>query len=154
MDAADYFEIQNLIFRYADLLDRGDLDGMGALFDHADVYMPGNDREPWSRAGQNRMAEGYRANNVIYPETGTLRTRHVTTNVIIEPDGPNRARTQSYFTVFQSTPTFTLQPICAGSYNDKFEKVDDVWRFYERREEMPLVGDLSHHLTFTYTGPR
>jgi len=82
--------------------------GMGGLFDHPHVYMPGNDAEPWSRAGQNRMAEGYRANNVIYPETGTLRTHHVTTNVIIEPDGSNRARTQSYFTVLQSAPDFPL----------------------------------------------
>ena len=40
MDALDYFAIQNLIHRYADLLDRGKVDEVGALFDHADVYMP------------------------------------------------------------------------------------------------------------------
>jgi 3-phenylpropionate/cinnamic acid dioxygenase small subunit len=154
MDAIDYFQIQNLIYRYADLLDRGDLDGVGALFEHAEVYMPG-DTEPMSKPGQNRMTDMFRHWNQTYPETGgTLRTRHVTTNVIIEEDGPGFARTQAYFTVLQSTPDFALQPIAGGTYKDRFEKVDGAWRFCERREEMPLVGDLSRHLLHPYTGPR
>jgi 3-phenylpropionate/cinnamic acid dioxygenase small subunit len=154
VEAEDYFAIQNLVYRYADLLDRGDLEGVGALFEHAEVYMPGG-KEPMSRPGNNTMTEVFRKNNITYPETGgRLRTRHVTTNLIIEEEGPGRARTQSYFTVLQSTPDFPLQPICGGTYNDRFEKVDGAWRFCERREEMPLVGDLSHHLSIPYTGPR
>jgi len=152
MDALDYFAIQNLIHRYADLLDRGKVDEVGALFDHADVYMPG-EVEPGSKAGQNRMAEIFRQWTRFYPEAdGRPRTRHVTTNLIIEPDGPNRAKTQSYVIVFQSTPTFTIQPIIGGTYNDKFEKLNGEWRFTERREEMNLYGDLSNHLLQPY-GP-
>ena len=95
MDALDYFAVQNLIHRYAALLDRGKIDEVGALFDHADVYMPG-EAEPWSRAGQNKMAEIFRQWTKFYPEAdGRPRTRHVTTNLIIEEDGPNRAKTQS-----------------------------------------------------------
>ena len=145
MEADDYFAIQNLIYRYAYLLDSGDIDGVSALFEHADVYLPG-DAEPWSKAGQNRMDQSFREWTRIFPETGTPRTRHVTTNLIVEPDGPNRARTQSYVIVFQSTPDFSLQPIIGGSYYDRFEKVDGKWRFTERREEMALFGDLSRHL--------
>ena len=152
MDALDYFAIQNLIYRYADLLDRGKIDEVGALFDHADVYMPG-DAEPWSRAGQNRMAEIFRQWTRFYPEAdGRPRTRHVTTNLIIEEDGHNRAKTQSYVVVFQSLEDFPLQPIIAGTYNDRFEKVNGQWRFIERREEMSLFGDLRHHLLQPY-GP-
>ncbi len=153
MDALDYFAIQNLVYRYADLLDRGKIDEVGALFDHADVYMP-DEAEPWSRAGQNRMAEIFRQWTRFYPEAdGRPRTRHVTTNLIIEPDGPGRAKTQSYVIVFQSTDTMTLQPIIGGTYYDRFEKVDGNWRFTERREEMSLFGDLSNHLLQPY-GPR
>jgi len=155
MDALDYFAIQNLIHRYADLLDRGKVDEVGALFDHADVYMP-DDPEPWSRAGQNRMAEIFRKWTRFYPEAdGRPRTRHVTTNLIIEPDGPNRAKTQSYVIVFQSNENegFPIQPIIGGTYNDRFEKVNGEWRFTERREEMSLYGDLRHHLLQAY-GPK
>jgi hypothetical protein len=53
----------------------------------------------------------------------------------------------------QATPTFRLQPVIAGTYEDKFEKVNRAWRFAERREEFKnfeLVGDLSSHLTIDY----
>ena len=40
MTADDYFAIQNLLYRYCDRLDRGDLDGMAKLFANADVYLP------------------------------------------------------------------------------------------------------------------
>jgi len=145
MDALDYFAIQNLVYTYASLLDRGDFDAVGALFDYADVWFPGG-TEPASKAGQNIMGRQMHEWTRRYPETGNPRTRHVTTNLIIEPDGPNRARGQCYVVVFQSTPSFTLQPIIGGTYLDRFEKVDGKWRFSERREVMDLFGDLSNHL--------
>lgn len=151
MEAEDYFAIQNLVYRYADLLDRGQIDAVAAMFNHADVYMPGEE-QPWSRAGQNRMGEIFREWTRFYPETGTPRTRHVTTNLIIEPDGLGRARSQSYVIVFQSTPSLPLQPIIGGTYRDRFEQVDGTWRFSERREDMALFGDLTHHLLKPY-GP-
>ena len=145
MDAQDYFAIQNLVYTYAARIDAGDFDGMGAMFDHADVYFPG-DPEPASRAGQNIMGRLMHEWTRRYPETGTPRTRHVTTNLIIEPDGPDKARGQCYVVVFQQTPDFKLQPIIGGTYIDRFAKVDGKWRFSERREVMDLIGDLSHHL--------
>ena len=65
---------------------------------------------------------------------------------MIEEDGPDRAKTPSYVVVFQSLENFPIQPIIAGTYNDRFEKVSGNWRFIERHEEMSLYGDLSHHL--------
>ena len=41
---------------------------------------------------------------------------------------------------------FPLQPIIAGRYSDRFERVDGVWRFSERIIHPELYGDLSHHL--------
>ena len=149
MDALDYFQIQNLIHRYADLLDRGKVHEVGALFDHADVYMPG-EAEPWSRAGQNRMAEIFRQWTRFYPDAdGRPRTRHVTTNLIIEEDGANRATAQSYVIVFQSVgEDFPIQPIIGGTYNDKFEKVDGKWLIKDHivhrwnDMELPWVGPM------------
>jgi len=77
----------------------------------------------------------------------------VTTNVILEDDGPNRAKSQAYVVVFQATPTFSLQPVIAGTYLDRFERVDGKWRFTERvesDENFELLGDLSQHLAMAY----
>src|SRR5688500_13377582 len=148
MDAKDYFEIQNLLFRYAHLNDRGDYEAVGKLFEHANVYMPGDEKP--SSTNATAMTALWTKWNRIYPDTKTPKTRHVTTNVIIEPDGPDRAKTHSYVIVFQATDKFPLQPIIGGAYRDIFAKVNGEWRFIERREEMDLFGDLSHHLALPY----
>lgn len=146
MTADDYFAIQNLLFRYCDLLDRGDLDGMAGLFAHADVYVPA---DPVPIRSPARLADLYRQYTRIYPDTGTPKTRHVTTNVIIEPEGEHAARTQSYVIVFQATATMRLQPVIGGRNHDRFERVEGRWRFRERRIESDLLGDLSQHMLQT-----
>jgi 3-phenylpropionate/cinnamic acid dioxygenase small subunit len=143
MTADDYFAIQNLLFRYCDLLDRGDLDGMASLFAHANVYVPA---DPVPIRNAARIAELYRQYTRIYPDTGTPKTRHVTTNVMIEPEGDTQARAQSYVIVFQATETLRLQPVIGGRNYDRFERVEGRWRFSERRIESDLLGDLSEHM--------
>ena len=53
---------------------------------------------------------------------------------------------RSYFVVLQQTPELPLQPIVSGRYRDRFERVDGVWRFAERRVRTDHMGDLSAHL--------
>lgn len=149
MNANDYFSIQNLIHRYPYHIDRGEVDEMAQLFAHADVYMPG--REP-VRSNPAAVAQAFRDWLQIYAN-GTPRTRHMTSNVIIEPDGSDRARATSYVMVFQQTKNFALQPIIGGDYRDRFEKVNGVWRFYERYIGNDLFGDLSAHGKFTFSPP-
>lgn len=143
MTADDYFAIQNLLFRYCDRLDRGDLDGMAELFARADVYLPA---DPQPIRDPARIAALYRQYTRLYPDTGTPKTRHVTTNVMIEAEGEGHARAQSYVIVFQATNDFRLQPVIGGRNHDRFVKVDGTWRFSERRIETDLFGDLSAHM--------
>ena len=143
MTADDYFAIQNLIYRYCDRIDRGDFAGIGQLFAHAAIYVPA---VPEPVRGAAAVEAMYAQFTRIYPQTGTPCTRHVTSNVIIEPDGPRAARAQSYVLVHQATQALPLQPIIGGRYYDRFEQVEDTWRFSERRMEMDLFGDLSAHL--------
>ena len=143
MTADDYFAIQNLIFRYCHLIDRGDFAGIGTLFAHAAIHVPAVSEPVRGAAAVEGM---YRQFTRVYPETGTPRTRHVTSNVIIEAEGEGRARSQSYVLVHQAAPGLPLQPIIGGGYRDRFEKAAGVWRFTERRMEMDLFGNLSAHL--------
>lgn len=143
MTADDYFAIQNLIYRYCDRIDRGDFAGIAQLFAHAEIHVPAL---PAPVRGVAAIEAMYTQFTRLYPETGTPRTRHVTSNVIIEPEGADAARAQSYVLVHQATDVLPLQPIIGGRYYDRFAKTEGAWRFTERRMEMDLFGNLSAHL--------
>ena len=76
---------------------------------------------------------------IVDPSTGTPRTKHTCTNAIINVDEDNlAAAARSYYVVYQQTDTLALQPIVAGRYHDKFERIDDQWRFCDS------PGELGH----------
>lgn len=144
MEADDYAQIHNLLFQYALYLDTGDVKAMADMFAAAEVHFGEN------HVVRHDAAQVFAAYGVtrIYPDTGTPKTHHVTSNVMVVPDGPDAARSRSYFTVFQAVAgTLPLQPVIAGRYQDRFVKQAGAWRFAERRIEMTLFGTLSAHLT-------
>ena len=133
--------IEALLFRYAELLDKGDLDGVAALFEHA-AWGSGTRTE--RMRGTEQVRRMY--NGVILYEDGTPRTKHVITNVVVEhQDGATHATARSYFTVLQLHEG-VLQPVIAGRYHDRFEEVDGTWRYAERIIFPDLQGDLSKHM--------
>jgi 3-phenylpropionate/cinnamic acid dioxygenase small subunit len=145
MTFEDHYEIERLIYKYPELTDTGDFDGVGRLFTHCAQARPSGEIRP--AVGAAAYAEHYAGIVRRYPDSGTPKTRHVVSNVAIELDGaPDRARARSYFTVLQQTAELPLQVICSGTYFDKFAKVDGEWRFVERGEDIELQGDFSGHL--------
>ncbi len=145
---ADATEITNLLHTYAELIDAARFDDVGALMAHCTFFHAGDDT-PLVR-GAEAIADHYRSVNRVHAD-GTLRTKHVTTNPIIEIDGDTTA-VRSMYTVFQQTETLPLQAIIAGRYHDRFERLERGWAFTERRFFVDLVGDLSQHLTFDLPG--
>ncbi|MFE7244168.1 nuclear transport factor 2 family protein [Streptomyces sp. NPDC002596] len=139
---ADTAAITNLIAEYAELVDTGDLAGVGELFADA-VFVGSGAPVPGRDGGVEKMLR----DSVILYEDGTPRTHHVTTNIAVDVDEEaGTAAARSYVTVFQSLPDFPLQPVAAGRYSDRFERRDGRWRFTERRVRIHLVGDVSRHL--------
>jgi len=134
--------IAALVHEYAFRLDGGDLDGVAALFAHAEL---GSSVRPERMRGAEQARGNYRG--VILYDDGTPHTMHCITNVTVTvDDGGTTASARSYFTVLQQVDDFPLQPIIAGQYRDRFEQVDGVWRFTERIIHPDLVGDLSRHM--------
>ena len=141
-----YRQIEHLIYRYAELIDAGDLSRIADLFSHARLLGP--DGKLVASGSKEFLNVQRRAVN-INPNTGNPQTKHITTNVIIEVDDvANEATARSYFTVLQATVGFALQPIIAGRYLDKFKRVNGQWRFQQRQSIPDLRGDLSQHLLF------
>ncbi|MEP5765075.1 MAG: nuclear transport factor 2 family protein [Halieaceae bacterium] len=136
-------EIENLIYRYAELIDAGDLEAVAALFTHASIVAPDGSQ----CRGYDAVLAMYRDATRIYPDSATPCTQHLTSNLLIEVD-EDRASADSRFTVFQALPDFPLQAIIAGRYRDRFERVAGCWRFAQREIQPQLFGDLSRHLLF------
>ena len=135
----DRAAITALIYGYAERIDAGDLAGVAALFADA-TYRS-------DRGGLYRGADAVRAvlERVVVLYEGVPRTKHVTTNLVVELAG-DAATARSYFTVFQAAPGGPLQAIVAGRYHDRFERAGGGWRFADRLIFMDLIGDLSRHL--------
>lgn len=142
----DCRQIENLIYRYADRIDAGDLEGVAELFREAEIVAPAHDSR---RAGYEEVLEMYQLSCRIYPATGTPMTKHITTNVIIELDESGQsASARAYFTVMQATDNLPLQAIISGRYRDAFNKRGDKWQFSRREMHVDLLGDCSAHLLY------
>ena len=139
-DNSDERQILNLVHRYAECVDDADFDGVSALFEHAEFHLEG-------AAGQRGTQVGDVMRRTVALHDGSPRTKHVTTNAIIDIDIDGHTATcRSYFTVLQATATLPLQVVITGRYRDRFEKVDGTWRFADRAVVIEQVGDLSAHL--------
>jgi ketosteroid isomerase-like protein len=135
----DLDAITELIHEYAYRLDAGDLDGVAALFAHAEL---GSTRHERRLRGAEQARTNY--DRVIMYDDGTPQTLHQITNVVAHVNG-DTATGRSCFTVLQVTGQ-GLHPILAGEYHDRFERADGTWRFTERIFDPRLFGDLSRHM--------
>ena len=142
-------EIAELIYRYAELVDAGDFDGVGKLLIRASFGGPDTPMV----SGAQEIAALFTVATRRFPEgsgrhradPGTPKTRHLVLNTIIEIDG-DTASARSTFCVVQATDRVALAPIVVGRYYDTFARDGDGWFFTERIADVEMVGDVSDHL--------
>ncbi|MGA8845162.1 MAG: nuclear transport factor 2 family protein, partial [Nocardioides sp.] len=147
--------IENLLHTYALRIDAGDLDGVADLFAYGRI-LGQEDGPPESVfEGRDGVRAMYEMATRLYDD-GTPKTKHVTTNSIIEVDEETgTASAQSTYLVTQATADLALQVIITGHYRDTFQRLADAggaafgtghWWFDSRTMYVDQVGDLSHHL--------
>ena len=140
-----YHAITSLLYRYAEYMDAADFDAVAELFGEAVLTNEGVDGEVQGGEAIGRL---YRRTNRVH-EDGTLRTRHVTTNVIVDIDeDAGTASARSAFVVLQQTPSLPLQPVVTGRYRDNFVRREGSWQFAQRHIVVDHVGDVREHLAF------
>ena len=136
-------DIERLMFRYARSVDLARWDELGELFAHGQVRASTSDDV--SR-GAAEVANLWASVNKVHAD-GTLRTRHLLTNIMIDIDEhQGTATAEAYFMVFQATDRIPLQPIAGGRYTDRFRRVDGIWWFDDRYIQVDQEGDLSDYL--------
>jgi len=140
--------IENLLYTYAERIDAGDFDGVAALFEHATIYGQEDGPPETQFVGVEGARRMYGMSTRRYEDDGTPKTKHLTTNAIIEVDDEaGTATCRSYYCVVQATPVLALQPIITGRYHDTFARREDgAWWFATRTIFVDLMGDLSQHL--------
>jgi 3-phenylpropionate/cinnamic acid dioxygenase small subunit len=133
--------ILHLIYRYAEMIDAGDFQGVGELLGRAAF---GGPRTP-KVSGADNIAAVFAATTRRFDD-GTPKTRHLVLNPIVEITG-DVATARSTFCVVQATERIALQPIVVGRYIDRFARDPALgWHFTERIADVQMVGDVSDHL--------
>ena len=139
----DKLAVNELLYTYAELIDAGDFDGVGALLSRATFGGTG----PQGVSGAENIAKLFAATTRRYPDHGnTPRTRHLVLNPIVELKQDGTAASRSTFCVIQDTDTVPMQPIVVGRYFDTFGHDDSGWYFTERKVVIQMIGDVSAHL--------
>jgi 3-phenylpropionate/cinnamic acid dioxygenase small subunit len=142
-------EIENLLYTYADRIDRGDFDGLAELFTHGRIHGREGGGPETVFEGRDAVRRLYGMTTRIYDDSGTPQTKHLTTNAIIEVDDEaDTAAAQSNYLVTQATDALPLQVVITGRYRDTFHRVDGRWWFDTRTMYVDQTGDLSQHLLF------
>lgn len=142
----DIQAIKNLMFTYAYYVDEREHERLGEMF--ARGAIKSNKGEVGAGlVGAKAVREAYDRNNKEM-EDGKAGTKHLITNIRIEPQQSRNAVVvaYSYFTVCQATPRLPLQPIVMGSYKDCFVRDERTWRFAEKFIFVDLIGNLAEHL--------
>jgi len=136
-------KIRNLLAEYADLVDAGDLEGVGRLMAGASLHT----------LDGTEIARGAEAVTALYSglvklhEDGTPRTQHLVTNVHLTEQRDGTVQSLSVFVVLQATDGVPLQPVITGRYVDLFEPAGDGgWRFLRRAFGPSLTGNLTQHM--------
>ena len=138
---SSYRAIENLIATYAELVDDGDFAGLGALL--ADATFTGSGAPV---SGPDAIEKMFLDMLIVYDD-GTPRTRHVTTNIVIDADEEaGAAVSRAYFTVLQALPGLALQPIVRKSCRRRLRAARQAVPAGRDRSRIVLAGDVSHHL--------
>src|ERR1700681_3740429 len=142
----DRLAITDLLYRYAELIDAGDFDGVGELLARSTFAGTRSAKT----AGASAISKLFAVTTRRYPETGTPRTRHLVLNPVVEVgDDGTTATARSTFCVVQATDTVALRPIVVGRYFDTFSRDPENcagWYFTAREVDVEMIGDVSAHL--------
>lgn len=141
---SDTDHIRNLLGSYCELIDSGDLEGVGQLF--VDGALADENGDAFA-VGADAVTRFYSGGMLLYD--GRPGTKHIVADTVFDPphdDGTVTAR--SSYVVFQAVDGHALQPIVSGRYHDRFGRgTDGRWHFVERRFLIDLMGDMSRHWT-------
>jgi hypothetical protein len=137
----DRWEIGNLIARYAELLNLGQIVEIGELFRYGRITSSNSDDV---HEGSEAVVAMYRR-SVHFPEK-LPDTLLFTSNLQLEVDGDSATGKAYFLGMHQTEGGGGVVAVIAGRYHDEFRRIDGRWWFHHRHMIPDLAGDLSSHL--------
>ena len=135
-ETADRVAIEQLVVEYAYLLDHGRAAELAMLFTEDGVF---------ETLGMRAVGRGAIAAYYAHREPRT--TRHISTNLRLVFEGPDRAsgtRTILYYRGEGAGPPFPARPGSVGEYSEVFRRcADGKWRFASRVNRLLFSGSGS-----------
>jgi ketosteroid isomerase-like protein len=123
VDAAADAAIRDVVTVYCRFMDNFDDDAVLELF--------APDGE-WWRHGEPPLRGRSEIGAWLRTRDRGVKGRHVATNILIEMEGPARAKVTSYFTVLKAAPDGAPVPVSMGEYHDIFRLDQGRWRIARR----------------------
>lgn len=124
LSAEDRFEIQDLYAAYAFRYDRGEAEAWADLFTSDGTFGRAGEEPAQGREELERfVAENLGANPGV---------THHTSNVVAEPDGPDRAIGGAYALVVRVDEDGAVRLRNVGTYQDELVRTPAGWRFAAR----------------------
>lgn len=150
--AAARFAIEDIMLRYAEGIDTGNIETVGQVFAKGALVMPDGS----SLDGAEAVFEHFSNLIIFYDADGnvvpyargqcTPRTRHLTSNIIYEfNDAVNQADVRSYITCYQTIGDKN-EIIFGGRYIDTFALDPQGWHLVSRSILGDNLTDMRHHL--------
>ncbi|NND82384.1 MAG: nuclear transport factor 2 family protein [Gammaproteobacteria bacterium] len=135
--------IENLLHRYADYIDRGELREVARLFTAGSVLDPAGNV---MAAGEQAVFEMYSGLIRIYPDSATPRTQHLISNLILDHESSDEIHSRANFSVMQQLASGSIETIICGQYRTVFVCQAGTWLIKEHQMLPRLIGDMSEHL--------
>lgn len=130
MDATDRLAVMDTLHRYGHAYDEGDFAELGRCFAPDASFTIGGaiGDMPSQMQGRDQIVEHMQSRRRV---TAAAQRRHLITNVVLDPDGPDRIRARSYL-LLGSTEDGALRLPTTGRYADALVRDGERWVIIER----------------------
>ena len=136
-------EIENLFYRYAYGIDAGDFESVALLLKDASIHgAEGN----IIAQGFEQIKHFYEQIIKIHPDTGTPKTQHVVSNILIQSESVDSLKVIANYSVFQKLKSGKVEAIICGQYHTSFKAMEHGWAFHQHQTKPLMVGDMTNHL--------
>jgi 3-phenylpropionate/cinnamic acid dioxygenase small subunit len=136
-------EIEQLFYRYAYGIDAGDFEGVAQLLKNASIHaVDGN----ILAQGGLQIKQFYDKIIKIHASTGTPKTQHVVSNILLKSESDGLLKATANYSVFQKVNNDKIEAIICGQYHSSFKPGEHGWEFYQHQTKPLMVGDMTNHL--------
>ena len=137
-------EIKNLIYLYAQCIDKGEFGRIAELFKDGSI-IDSNYQE--LAKGSKQVFEFYNKLIRIYPDTQTPKTEHLVTDIVVSDiNTSNFIKATSNFEVMQENEKAEIATIITGTYNSDFKKINSQWCLTDIKFLPTMTEDTGRHL--------